>query len=315
MANEIQQLVWAEKHRPATIDETILPESIKKIAKGLVAEWTGQSIILDGSRGIGKTTLAYALASELNADVMFINASLENSIDMIRSRMVAFASTVSLSGNIKITILDECDGIPEIGQKALRGFIEEFSGNHSIIFTCNFLNKIIEPIHSRCKIIKFAVTVKEKPELTKQFLKRVFSILDSEKVTYSREAVASLVMKKFPDFRSILNELQGYAAGGNIDAGILSSMSDEKFEELIKAIKEKKFSVCRKWVAENIDIDSETLYRTFYNKASDYMESKSLPELILHLGEYSYRDYFVADKEISRCAFIITVMTGNITWK
>lgn len=312
----IENVIWSEKYRPKTIDDTILPKHIKDQAHGIVASGKVQTMLFKGGAGVGKTTLARALANELGADFMQINASSEGNVELIRTQLAQFASTVSFTDGRKITLLDEADGLTAQAQQALRGLIEEFSGNHSIIFTCNFDSKIIDPLKSRCKVIDFKISNSEKVELSTQFLKRVLSILDAEGVEYDKRAVAELVMKKFPDFRSVLNELQGYAAGGKIDAGVLLDMSEDTFNQLIAALKAKKFNDVRKWVAEHSDIESATLYRTFYDKSAPKMETRGVPEMILLLGEYSYKAAFVADQEINTMAFLTSVMLSeNIQWK
>lgn len=311
-----EHLILAEQYRPDTIDDCVLPESTKTQVKGLVESGNLPSLLFVGGAGCGKTTLARAIAKEMKADLLFINASMYGNIDMIRNDVAKFASTMSFTDSKKITVLDEADGITQQAQQALRGFIEEFGGNHSIIFTANYANKVIEPIRSRCKIIDFKINSKDKPLIAAKFLKRVMWILDTEGIEYDKQAVAALVMKKFPDFRSVLNELQGYAAGGRIDAGILSNLSDEAFNELIASLKSKKFNDVRRWVAEHSDLESQVMFRLFYDHASEKLEPKSIPEMILHLGEFSYKDYFVADKEINRMAFLTTLMVSqNILWK
>ena len=309
-------IILSEKWRPKTIEDCILPQSTKDLISGLIADGNIPSMLFCGSAGCGKTTVARAIAHEMGADLLFINASLNNSISDIRTTVLQFASTVSFSDSKKITVLDESDGISVDAQGALRGLIEEFGSNHSIIFTCNFINKMIDPIKSRCKVIDFKIPSKDKQTLAAKFLKRVFFILDNEGIEYEREAVAALVMKKFPDFRSVLNELQGYAAGGKIDSGIMANLSDETFGQLIAALKAKKFNECRKWVAENVDLESATLFKMFYDYSHDLLEPQSIPELILQLGEFSYKDYFIADKEINRAAFLTTILLNpNIKWK
>jgi DNA polymerase III delta prime subunit len=311
----MNNLILSEKYRPGTIDECVLPESTKEQIKGLIKEGNIPSMLFVGSAGCGKTTLARAIANELGADILFVNASMEG-IDMIRTKVMQFASTVSFSNAKKITVLDEADGLSQAAQQALRGFIEEFGKNHSIIFTANYANKVIDAIHSRCKVVDFKISAKDKPLLAAKFAKRIFRILDIEKVEYEQPAVIELIMKKFPDFRSVLNEIQGYAAGGKIDSGILSNLSDATFSELIKSLKAKKFSEVRKWVADNSDMESSHLFRMFYDTAHEKLEQKSIPEVILILGEFSYKDYFVADKEINRMAFLTTIMiNSNIMWK
>lgn len=312
----MSELVLAEKYRPQTIDECVLPEATKQQVKGLISDGNIPSLLFTGSAGCGKTTLARAIAKEMGADVMFINASMNGNIDTIRNDLTNFASKVSFTDSKKITILDEADGLSQQAQQALRGFIEEFGGNHSIIFTANYASKIIEPIRSRCKIVDFKIPAKDKPQIAAQFLRRVMNILDTEGIEYDKEPVAQLVMKKFPDFRSVLNELQGYAAGGRITADVLVNLSDESFGNLVASLKNKKFNEVRKWVAENSDLDSQTMFRMFYDTASEKLEARSLPELVLQLAEFSYKDYFVADKEINRMAFLTTLMMSqSISWK
>jgi len=310
-------IILSEKYRPQVIDDCILPESTKKLVKGLIEGGNIPTMLFTGSAGVGKTTLARAIANETGADLLFINASLDSSIDNIRTKVMQFASTVSFTDAKKITVLDEADGLSQQAQGSLRGLIEEFGNNHSIIFTCNFSNKMIEPILSRCKVIDFKIPAKEKQAITIKFLKRVIKILDAEGIKYDKEAVAGLVMKKFPDFRSVLNELQGYAAGGEIDSGILLNLSDAAFSQLIASLKAKKFAEIRKWVADHIDIDSAHLFRMFYDQAAEKVaDGRSIAELVLILGEYSYKEYFCADKEINRVAFLTSVMTSSsIQWR
>lgn len=308
--------ILSEASRPKTVEDCILPEHIKMQIRGLISEGNLPSMLFVGGPGCGKTTLAYAIANEMCADVLFINASLNNSIDTIRTNVLQFASTMSFTNAKKITILDEADGLSNDAQKALRGLVEQFSKNHSIIFTANFGGKMIDAIKSRCVVVDFKIAQKEKPTIAAKFMKRLMTILDSRDIEYDKDAIAALVMKKFPDYRSIFNEIQGYSAGGRIDAGILSNLSEESFNVLITVLKSKKFSEMRKWVAEHSDLESTELFRLFYDCAIDKLESKSIPELILHLAEFSYKDYFVVDKEINRCAFLTTVMLSqNIVWK
>jgi len=310
------ELIWSEEYRPKTIDDCIIPEETRKQVKGLVESGNVMSMLFVGTAGCGKTTLARAIASEMGADLLFINASLEGNIDLIRTKLTQFASTVSFSQAKKITILDEADGLTQDAQKALRGLIEEFSRYHTIILTANYAAKIIPAIHSRCKVVDFKISAKEKPAIAVKFMKRVMNILDAKDVEYDKEAVVTLVMKKFPDFRSVLNELQGYAAGGKIDSGVLLNLSDEAFGSLVTSLKGKKFNEIRKWVGEHSDLDSTHLFRMFYDHASDKLEPKSIPELILILADYSYKDAFVADKEINRVAFLVTLMiNSNMVWR
>jgi len=308
-------LILSEKYRPSTVKDCVLPESTKDQVNGLIATGNLPAMLFIGGPGVGKTTLARAIANETGADLLFINASMDG-VDVIRTKVMQFASTVSFTDAKKITVLDEADGLSLQSQNALRGFIEEFGKNHTIIFTANFGNKISDAIRSRCKVIDFKISAKEKPLIAAKFLKRVFTILETEKIDYDKEAVAALVMKKFPDFRSILNEIQGYSAGGRIDAGILTNLSEDAFNQLITSLKNKKFSELRKWVAEHSDIESADLFKLFYDNSVEKLEAKSIPDVILLLGEFSYKDYFCVDKEINRMAFLTSIlMSTNIIWK
>lgn len=312
----VEDLIWSERYRPKTIDECILPQNIKDIAKGIVESGKMQTLMFTGRAGVGKTTLAQAIAHELGADFMKINASTEGSIDTIRTKLTQFASTVSFSDSLKITLLDEIDGSSKAAQDGLRGFIEEFAHNHAIIFTCNFPGKVSEALKSRSKIINFKIAKTDKPELAAQFMKMCINILNENGVEYDKKVLAELIMKKFPDFRSILNELQGYAAGGKIDEGILLDLSEESFNQLISALKSKKFTDVRKWVAEHTDIESEQLFRAFYDKASSKLENKSIPELILLLGEFSFKSSLCADQEINTMAFLTNILLSqSIVWR
>ncbi len=312
----IENSVWVEKYRPTTVADTILPEQIKSQVEGIIKTGDMQSLLFTGPAGCGKTTLARAMANELGADFMQINASRDGNIDLIRNKLSQFASTVSFSDSRKITLLDEADGLTPLAQQALRGFVEEFSANHSIIFTCNFTSKLIEPIRSRCKIIDFKSVTQSKLELSIQFTRRVMKILEQEGVKYDKKVVAEYVMKNFPDFRSILNEMQGYSKGGDIDAGILLNFSEDLFNALIEALKHKKFNDVRKWAVEHADIDPVTLFRTFYDTASEKLQPKSIPEMILLLGEYSYKSAFVADQDINTMAFLTSILLNpGIEWK
>jgi DNA polymerase III delta prime subunit len=311
----IDSTPWAERFRPSIINDCILPESIKTQVKGLIASGNLPSLLFTGGAGCGKTTLARAIANEIGADFMQINASMYG-VDKIRDDVKQFASTVSFSDSKKITLLDEADGLGQVAQQAIRAFIEEFSGNHTIIFTCNFPNKIIDAIHSRCKTIDFKVHKADKTALATQFVKRVFTILTTMGVEYDKRAVMELVTKRFPDYRSIWNELQGYAAGGKIDAGILLDLDKDLFSALITSLKSKKYGDARKWIAEHSDMDQTQFFRMFYDNASDVLEPSSIPELILSLGEYSYRSSFVVDQEINTMAFLTSLFVNpNIKFK
>jgi replication factor C small subunit len=306
--------VWVEKYRPTKIDDCILPESIRNTAKGYVASGKIPTMLFSGGAGVGKTTLARCIAAELGADFMVINASMDNGIDTIRTQILKFASTVSFSDSKKITLLDEADSLSPEAQRALRNFIEEFAGNHSIIMTCNFKTRLIEPLHSRSSVIDFKIPKSERANLAALFFKRVCTILEAEKVQYDKKVVAEVVNKFFPDFRRCLNELQRYSAAGSIDSGILVNFTAESIKELYAALKNKKFNDMRKWVANN-DMDSAQFYRAVYDTADSVLENKSLPALIMLIGQYQYQAAFCADQEINTAAFCTELMMSDPQWK
>jgi DNA polymerase III delta prime subunit len=274
------------------------------------------NLLLAGRAGVGKTTVAKAMLDEIGADYITINGSMNGNIDTLRVEIQNFASTVSFSGGRKYVILDEADYLnANSTQPALRNFMEEFSKNCGFILTCNFKNRIIEPLHSRCSVVEFSIPNGEKPDLAAQFYKRVKTILDEEGVEYDNKAVASVVQSYFPDWRRALNELQRYAGTGRIDAGILANKSDENVDELFKLLKDKKFTDMRKWVADNSDIDSAILYRQLYDKLPDKVKSTtSTAEAIVVLAQYQYQEAFVANSEINRVAALATLM-AECDWK
>lgn len=301
--------LWVEKYRPKTIADTILPAGLKKTFQEFVDNGELPNLLLSGSQGTGKTTVARALCEEVGADYIIINGSMNGNIDTLRNDIKNFASTVSLNGGRKVVILDEADYLnPQSTQPALRGFIEEFSKNCSFILTCNFKNRIIAPLHSRCSVIDFKIENKEKPQLAGQFFKRVMTILETEEVTANQKVVAELINRHFPDNRRILNELQRYGASGTIDEGILSVSSDANMKELMRNLKEKNFKEVRKWVALNIDNDPVQLFRNLYDGASTYVASRSIPQLVVTLADYQYKSAFVADQEINFVACLTELM-------
>ena len=304
------QYLWVEKYRPATIDECILPEKLKQTFKDYIATGELPTFLFSGTAGVGKTTVARALCNEVGADVLFLNGSDEGrSIDMLRMNIRGFASTVSLTAAKKVVILDVADYMnPQSVQPALRGFIEEFSNNCRFIFTCNFKNKIIEPLHSRCAVIDFKIDNAEKPAIAAGFFKRVTQILKTEGIDYDTKVVVELVNKHFPDYRRILNELQRYSVSGKIDAGLLVNMSDESYKTLVMNLKEKDFKKTRQWIAQNSDIESSSLFDHLYEKASEYMEPASIPTMVLLLADYQYKNAFVANHELNTMAAMTEIM-------
>lgn len=306
-----EQFLWCEKYRPQTINDCILPESLKKTLHQFIDSGELPNFLFTGGAGVGKTTVAKALCNEVGADYLFINGSEESGIDILRTKIKGFASTVSLTDSKKVVILDEADYLnANSTQPALRAFIEEFSNNCRFIFTCNFKNRIIEPLHSRCAVVDFKIDNKEKQHIAAQFFKRVTQILKQESVEFDPKVVAELVTKHFPDYRRILNELQRYSVSGVIDVGILANMSDESFKELMTNMKEKNFTEVRKWVAKNSDADSAQLFRSLYDKSTDYLEAKSVPQLVLILADYQHRAAFVADHELNIMAAMTEIMSS-----
>ena len=306
-----EQFLWVEKYRPQTIDDCILPESLKKTLHQFIASGEIPNFLFTGTAGVGKTTVAKALCNEVGADYLLINGSEESGIDVLRTKIKGFASTVSLTDSSKIVILDEADYLnANSTQPALRAFIEEFSNNCRFIFTCNFKNRIIEPLHSRCAVVDFKIDNKEKQAIAAQFFKRVTQILKQEKIEFDPKVVAELVTKHFPDYRRILNELQRYSVSGIIDVGILANMSDDSFKELMGNMKDKNFTEVRKWVAKNSDADSAQLFRSLYDKSTEYLETKSVPQLVLILADYQHRAAFVADHELNIMAAMTEIMSS-----
>jgi DNA polymerase III delta prime subunit len=304
-----EQLLWTEKYRPKTVEDCILPDAIKTTFQEYVKSGHIPNLLLSGSAGVGKTTIAKALCNEVGCDFIVINGSDESGIDVLRNKIKNYASSVSLSGGRKVIIIDEADYLnPNSTQPALRGAIEEFAGNCSFIFTCNYKNRIIEPIHSRCAVIEFKIQNGQKAKMATAFFKRVEWILGEEKITYDREVIASLITKHFPDNRRILNELQRYSASGTIDNGILSNIVDINLSELIKTIKDKDFGSMRKWVTQNLDNDPVRIYRKIYDSLYDNLKPNSIPNAVMILAKYQYQAAFVADQEINLVACLTEFM-------
>ena len=306
-----EEFLYVEKYRPQNIEDTILPQQYKDQFKEFVKQGEIPNLLLSGSAGCGKTTIAKALCNELGADFIVINGSDEGRlIDTLRTKIKNFASTMSLQGGPKVVILDEADYISaDSVQPALRAFIEEFSSNCRFTFTCNYKNRIIPALHSRTTVIDFKITPAEKPKLAQQFMKRVKTILDTEGVTYDDKVIAELIMRFFPDFRRILNELQRYGVSGTIDSGLLSSLSEEKFTPLIDMLQEKNWGAMRKWVGQNSDQDFTSLYRKVFNALEVRLEPQSIPACVLIIADYQYKSAFAMDSEINFTACLTEIMS------
>ena len=305
----MDQFLWCEKYRPRKINDCILPQELKSYFSNIVAKGDIQNMLLCGSAGTGKTTVARSLCEELETDYIVINGSEESGIDVLRTKIKQFASTVSFSGNTKVVILDEADYLnPNSTQPALRGFIEEFSSNCRFIFTCNYKNRIIQPLHSRCAVVEFKLPSEEKQKIAGQFFNRVSGILTHEEIQFDKKVVAKVVEKHFPDFRRTLNELQRYSQSGIIDEGILINLSDVNMSELISSIKEKDWKRMRMWVVNNLDNDPQTLFRKIYDSLVPL--TNQVPQLVLTVADYQYKAAFVSDQEINLVACLTEIMAS-----
>ena len=305
------EFLWVEKYRPKTIEECILPPSIKKTFQDFLDKGEIPNMLLAGPAGCGKTTVAKALCNELGVDFYVINGSDEGRfLDTVRNTAKNFASTVSLSSTAKhkVIIIDEADNTTNDVQLLLRAFIEEFSGNCRFIFTCNFKNKILEPLHSRTTVVEFGIGGKNKPAIAASFFKRIQEILDTEGVKYDNKVLVELINKHFPDWRRVLNECQRYSSSGTIDSGVLATFSDVKVNDLVKKLKEKDFPEVRKWVVNNLDNDTSVLLRRIYDACYDSMVPNSIPAAVLTLAKYQYQMAFVADQEINMLACLTELM-------
>ncbi|MDP6132981.1 MAG: AAA family ATPase [Candidatus Marinimicrobia bacterium] len=304
-----ESFLWVESYRPKSINDCILPDSIKNTFLEFIGQKEIPNLLLSGGSGVGKTTVARALCEQLKSDYIIINGSEESGIDVLRNKIKTFASTVSLQGGKKVVILDEADYLnPQSTQPALRGFIEEFHNNCRFIFTCNFKNRIIEPLHSRCAVIEFKING-NKAHLAAQFMGRVEKILKTENIGFEEPVVAELIMKHFPDFRRVLNELQRYSVSGTIDSGILVNIAEVNMKSLMEYLKNKEFGNVRKWVVDNIDNDPVKIFRKVYEKLYEYMEPSSIPAAVLVIGKYQYYSAFVADPEVNLLACLTEIMT------
>ena len=301
--------LWVEQYRPTDIESCILPVSLKSTLTDFVSKGNVPNLILSGKSGVGKTTAAKAMLDELGSTHIMINGSEESGIDVLRTKIKNFASTVSLHGGRKYIILDEADYLnPQSTQPALRGFMEEFHKNCGFILTCNYKNRLIEPLHSRCGVVEFQIPNSEKAKLAGKFMKRVEEILKTEGITYEPKVIAELINKYFPDWRRVLNELQRYSSSGTIDAGVLIDISEVNIKELMQSMKEKEFTNVRKWVVNNLDNDSVRLLRFIYDNLYTYVEPSSIPHIVVILGEYQYKAAFVADQEINMLAMLTEIM-------
>ena len=305
------EFLWVEKYRPKTIDECILPGGLKKSFQEFVDNQEIPNLLLCGSAGIGKTTVARALCEQLNTDYILINGSDERNIDTLRTKIKDFASTVSLSGGSKVVILDEADYLnPQSTQPALRGFIEEFSSNCRFILTCNFANRIISPLHSSCSVVEFKLPRGSAPQIAAAFMKRTQDILNIENIKYSPKVIAEMITKFLPDWRRVLNELQRYGASGEIDEGILTDLSDIQIDELCTFLKGKKYTQMRKWVVNNMDNDPTILYRKLYEGFHTKLKPASIPTAVLAVADFGYKSAFVADQEVNMVACLVEIMAN-----
>ena len=304
----MKEFLFVEKYRPQTIAECILPKDLKETFQKIVDKGELPNMMFTGSAGVGKTTVAKALCNELDIDYMLINGSEDGNIDTLRGKIKQFASTVSLHGGQKVVILDEADYLnPQSTQPALRGFIEEFSSNCRFILTCNFKNRIIDPLHSRCSIYEF--NIGNKAVMAEQFMARLQFILTSEGIIFDNAVIAELIMKYIPDWRRVINECQRYGMSGHIDTGILVTLSEASINNLMDDLKSKNFKKMRKWVTDNIDVESAKLFRMVYDNMASYVQPQSIPQLVLILADYSYKDSFVADHELNVVACMTEIMS------
>jgi len=305
----MEHLLWTEKYRPKKIEDCILPERLKKPFQEYVNQGNIPNLMLAGGAGVGKTTVAKAMCEEIGCDYMVLNGSDENGVDTIRFKIKNYASSMSLSGGRKVVILDEADYLTHNAQAILRNSIEEFSTNCSFIFTCNYKTKIIEPIHSRCAVIDFGLKNDEKATMASQFFKRVQGVLQNEKIESDDKVIAEVIKKHFPDFRRVLNELQRFAQFGKIDTGVLAQIGNIQIEKVIEYLKSKDFSAIRKWVA-TCDLDANTLFRQLYDALYDIMKPQSIPQAVLIIADYQYKNAFVADPEINLVACLTELMAN-----
>ncbi len=306
---DVNSILWVEKYRPKTLSDCILPIDTKAMFNGMLKEGSIPNMMFYGKAGTGKTTVARALAHDLDSEYILINCSEENGIDTLRTKIRNYASTVSLNGGQKIVILDEFDyANAQSIQPALRGAIEEFHKNCRFIITCNYKNRVIEPLHSRCTGIDFTIPTAEKSQMAGAMLARIEQILTNESVAFDKAVVANLIKKHFPDLRRIINELQKYSSAGKIDVGILAQNSSESFKELLGFMKNKDFASCRKWVVQNLDLNTTEFFKRLYTELYTALKQSSIPQAILIIAEYQYKSAFAADQEINTMAMLVQIM-------
>ena len=307
---EREEFLWVEKYRPSKVIDCVLPSDLEETFSEYVDKNSVPNLILTGGPGTGKTTAAKALCEETSTDYLMVNGSDEGrSIDTVRTTLTQFCSSVSMTGNRKAIIMDEADYMnPDSVQPALRGFIEKFGNNVSFLFTCNYRNRIIDPIHSRCAVLDFIIPNNEKPKIAERYLDRCEKILDGEGIVYDKKVLIELIMKYFPDFRRVLNELQRYSVSGEIDTGILSSINEVNLNELVSSLKGKKFSEVRKWANQNIDQDTTKIFRKFYDNLNGQLKPQSIPQAVLIIADYQYKSAFVADQEFNLVACLTEIM-------
>ena len=307
----MKNFIWVEKYRPMTVSDTILPASLKTTFENMLATGELQNMLFTGTAGLGKTTIAKALCRELGLDYIVINGSEEGNIDTLRGKIKQFASTVSLQGGKKVIILDEADYLnPQSTQPALRGFIEQFSDNCRFILTCNFKNRIIEPLHSRCGVYEFNTTKKQMAGLAGQFMTRLEQILAAEQVTADKALLAEVIMKYLPDWRRVINECQRFSINGKLDDSIINTADHNQYNELLKHLKDKNFKKMRSWVVNNIDVDASAIFRGIYDRMIDSVKPTSIPQLVLILADYQYKNAFVADHELNIVACMTEIMSN-----
>ena len=310
-----KDFLWVEKYRPRKVEDTILPKKLKDVFTKIVQSGELPNMLFTGTAGLGKTTVARAICDELGYDYIVINGSEEGNIDTLRGKIKRFASSVSLGGDVKVVILDEADYLnPQSTQPALRGFIEEFSDNCRFILTCNFKNRIIEPLHSRCGVYEFNTTKKEMQTLCADFFVRLIHILESEQVAFNKDLLAQLIMKYAPDWRRVINECQRYSIGGQLETTVLNNDASGHYDSLFKSLKDKDFKKMRSWVAQNVDVDVSAIFRQIYDNMYEKVDSSSIPQPVLILADYQYKNAFVADHELNIVACMTEIM-ANVEFK